>query len=523
MTKKGWGFDVRDMDQKVRPQDDFYHHAAGSWLKKNPIPAHESRWGSFLILRYKTEQQLQQLIKKITAKKTRAPGSSEQMIHDLYVSGLNMKQRDKAGLTPLTPWLSRIESIGNVAALVETLAHLEKIGGGGPWGLTVDQDRENSERYMIYVYQSGLGMPDRDYYLKSDAESTRVRSAYEKHIEAIFVLAGRSRAEAQKSRAIVMSLETKLAKISMTKEDLQDLDKTYHKTSVSGLAQLAPQVDWSAYFKIVGVKNLRELVVMQPKFMKAASKLLSSISISDWQVYLTWHLVGGSASLLGAAFEKEHFDFYGTTLSGVKEMKPAWRRSLSTTNSVLGELIGKLYVEEHFSKDSKMRALAIVDDLFRAYAARIKSLDWMSPSTKKQALKKLGAMTPKLGYPDKWRSYRGLVIVADDYFGNVIRAAHLEHARTLRKLEKPVDRKEWFIRPQTVNAYYSPNLNDVVFPAAILQAPYFSKDSDDALNYGSIGTVIGHEITHGFDDQGSKFDGKGNRKTWWTTSAYQTI
>lgn len=508
------------MDRDVRPQDDFYRYVNGGWLAKNPIPDNESSWGSFRILRFETEKQLRQLVEKLVRQHRRSgrgpDPSASGMVRDLYRSALDQKTRNAAGLTPLTPWLQKIESIRDVPTLIATFAELEKIGGGGPWGLAVDQDMKDSETYIAYLHQSGLGMPDRDYYLKDDAESRRVRAAYEQHLEAIFILAGNTRAAAKKDRETVMRLETALAKISMTKEDLRDVDKTYHKMNLPALARLTPHVDWVRYLKIVGAGTPNTLIVMQPDFLKAVDTLLVSTPLADWKTFLTWHLIGGAAPYLSAKFEKQNFAFYGTTLSGVTVMKPAWRRALGAVNGSLGEVLGKLYVQEHFSPEAKKRIVTVVDDLFRAYEARIKNLDWMSSATKKKALTKLHQMNRKLGYPDKWKSYKGLVIKSDDYFGNIIRATLKEHTRTMRRLKKPVDRKEWFMTPQTVNAYCSFGLNDVVFPAAILQPPFFSVTADDAVNYGSIGSVIGHEITHGFDDQGSKFDGHGNRKTWWT-------
>ncbi|MFA5998092.1 MAG: M13 family metallopeptidase [Candidatus Paceibacterota bacterium] len=516
MQKRGWGFDTRDIDTKVRPQDDFYRYANGGWLKRNKIPPHEASWGSFLMLRYDTEKKLRALVTKVRNMKHLAAGSPEQMVRDLYRSGLDMQKRNALGLSPLRPWLGRIEKIRDVPSLVSTFAHLEKIGGGGPWGLMVDQDMQDSEKYLIYIHQSGLGMPDRDYYLKSDAESMRVRAAYQKHLEAMFALMGADTAEAKRNRETIMCIETAIAKVSMTKEDLRDVDKTYHKMNLPALSRLTRGIDWHSYFKIIGAGRPREVIVMQPKFLKAISEMLAKESIEDWKTYLTWHLVGGSASYLSAKFEKQNFAFYGTVLSGVKVMKPLWRRALRAVNGNLGEVLGKLYVQEYFGPEAKKRIVGVVADLFEAYEARIKNLDWMSVATKKKAVQKLHQVTRKLGYPDKWRSYRTLIIRPDDYFGNAVRATLFEHARVLRRLKKPVDRKEWFMTPQTVNAYCSFGLNDIVFPAAILQPPFFSVHADDAVNYGSIGAVIGHEITHSFDDQGSKFDGKGNRKTWWT-------
>lgn len=516
MKKRDWEFDTRDIDTKVRSQDDFYQYANGGWLKKNPIPPHESRWGSFLILRYDTEKKLRMLVAKAQKMKRVETRSPERMVRDFYRSGLDMQKRNAVGLAPLRPWLEHIEKIRDVSSLVSALAHLEKIGGGGPWGVAIDQDMKDSETYILYLHQSGLGMPDRDYYLKDDAESVRVRTAYEKHLEAMFALMGKTGVQSKKNREVVMRIETALAKASMPKEDLRDVDKVYHKKSLAQLQSLAKNVDWKRYFRILGAKP-RDVVVMQPEFLKAASALLTKISLEEWKTYLAWHLVGGSASYLGAKFEKQSFAFYGTTLSGAKVMKPAWRRSLGAVNGNLGELLGKLYVKEYFGPEAKKKIKTVVADLFEAYEMRIRHLDWMSSATKRKAVQKLRQMTRKLGYPDKWRSYRGLLIQSDDYFGNAVRATLFEHARAMRRLTKPVDRKEWFMNPQTVNAYCNFGMNEIVFPAAILQPPFFNADAaDDALNYGAIGAVIGHEITHGFDDQGCKFDGKGNRKTWWT-------
>ena len=516
MKKNGWGFDKRDMDANVRPQDDFYHHVNGGWLKKNPVPPHESRWGSFLMLRYDTEKKLRAIVLKLQNQKNLKIGSPDQMVRYFYRSGLDMKRRNALGMRPLSPWLLRIEKIKDVRSLVSTFAHLERIGGGAPWGVMVDQDMKDSEKYVLYLHQSGLGMPDRDYYLKDDRESLRVRTAYVKHLEAIFMLLGKTKGEAGRAGETVMRIETAIAKISMTKEDLRDVDKTYHKMRRNALARLAPAVDWHSFFKIIGAGDVRDVVVMQREFLAALAKMLAEEPLEDWKTYLTWHMAGGAASLLSARFEKQNFAFYGTVLSGVKKMKPLWRRALNAVNGSLGELLGELYVQAYFGPDAKKKIVEVVEDLFEAYEARIKDLDWMSAATKRKAVQKLHQMNRKLGYPDRWKSYRGLVISPDDYFGNAIRTALFEHARAMRRLKRPVDRSEWFMSPQTVNAYCSFGLNDVVFPAAILQPPFFSVDADDALNYGAMGSVIGHEITHGFDDQGAKFDGKGNRKTWWT-------
>jgi putative endopeptidase len=369
---------------------------------------------------------------------------------------------------------------------------------------------------MLYLSQDGLGMPDRDYYLKDGPEQRRVRAAYLKHVEAILRLSGKNAGEAHSAVPAVMRIETELARLSMTKEDRRDAEKTYHKMSLAKLSRLAPVVDWKRYFVLQAIPLPKEVIVMQPKFLKGIDRLLSRVSLDDWKKYLSWHLANDLAGSLSPAFVKQCFSFYGTTLMGAKKMKPLWRRALGSVNGYLGELLGQIYVKEHFTESMKEQVNEIVDDLFAAYKKRIRGLDWMSPATRKKALAKLRAMNRKLGYPDKWKSYRGLVLRPDDYFGNLLRVNEYEHRRVIRKLRGPVDRQEWFMSPQMVNAYFAPNLNDIVFPAAIMQFPFFDPDADDAMNYGALGMTIGHEITHGFDDQGAKFDSKGNMKNWWT-------
>ncbi|MFZ2167797.1 MAG: M13 family metallopeptidase [Minisyncoccia bacterium] len=514
MNKKGWGFDTKDIDKKVRPQDDFFHYASGGWMQKNPIPKEEARWGSFTMLRHTTDKQLNVLLKKVVGKKSAAKGSPEQMIRDLYASGMDLPARRALGVAPLAPLMKRIESIKSPQDIVTTVAHLERVGSGGIWGAGIDQDMKDSEKYIMYLGQGGLGMPDRDYYLKNDDEMKRVREAYEKHLVRLLELAGR-KATAKEEAALVLKIETAIAKVSMTKEDLRDVDKTYHKKSLAQLTKLTHTIDWKNYFKILGTEP-KNVVVMQPKFFEAAEKMLKTFSIVEWQTYLRTHVIGDFASFLTPELEKENFAFYATVLTGTKDMKPLWRRILRVVNGGLNEVFGELYVKEYFPAAAKHKVAVVVADLFRAYEARIKNLDWMSPATKKKAIVKLKQMNRKLGYPDKWKSYKGLVIKADDYVGNVLRVSEFEHKRAMRRLSKPVDHKEWFMSPQTVNAYCSFGMNDIVFPAAILQHPFFEVSADDAFNYGAIGSVIGHEITHGFDDQGCKFDGKGNRKTWWT-------
>ncbi len=514
--KRGWGFDTKELDTGVRPQDDFYTYVNKKWMSANPIPKNESRWGTFMILRYDTEKKLHALMDELMKGRAPKKGSAEQLVRDFYTSGMDTKRRNALGMDPLAPILKRIDGMKDTEDLTPMLAWLHRIGIGAVWGSGVEQDAKKSERYAFHLGQDGLGMPDRDYYLKDDAESKRVRDAYRVHAVKLFQLMGYAKDAAEAARDTLMRIETALAKASMKKEDLRDPEKTYHKLSRAQLQKLAPQVSWKQYLADTGVADRATLIVMQPEFFKAAGAMLESIPLDEWKTYLFWHVVNDFAGALSDRFVRENFSFYGTVLSGTTAMKPLWRRVLTTVNGGLGELIGKVYVERHFPKEAKKRMDAIVDDLFTAYEARIKSLEWMTPATKKKALSKLAALTRKIGYPKKWKSYAGLVIKADDYVGNIIRVTEYEHRRAMKKLPGPIDWEEWFMYPQTVNAYFAPNMNDIVFPAAILQPPFFDAAADDAVNYGCIGAVIGHEITHGFDDEGSKFDAKGNLKSWWT-------
>ncbi|HQU07830.1 MAG: hypothetical protein B7X04_01100 [Parcubacteria group bacterium 21-54-25] len=517
-TKKhSWGFDTKDLDTRIRPQDDFYHHVNDTWIKNNPIPPHESRWGSFLKLRHDTNKQLHALVTELATKKTLPTGSPERMIHDFYLSGMDTKRRNTLGVTPLDALRKKIQKVSTQEELIKVIAYLHTIGVGGVWGALVDQDAKDSEHYIMHLAQDGLGLPDRDYYLKKDAESTRVRSAYEQHVEALFRLMGRSKDEAARDTQTLLSIETKLAKVSMRKEDTRDSEKTYHKKSFSELKKLAPHAHWDVYFAGIHTNAPRKVIVMQPDFFAAVNSLLETVPLADWQTYLEWHVVNDYSAVLSQAFVRQNFAFYGKVLAGLKKMRPLWQRVLGVVNGELGELLGQAYVKRHFSEEAKQKMLELVEYLFEAYEARIKNLEWMSPATKKKAVHKLRAMTRKIGYPDKWKSYKGLVIHNDDYVGNVMRSTLFMHKREMKKLGKPIDHTEWLLYPQTINAYYSFGMNEIVFPAAILQPPFFSTQFDAAVNYGAIGAVIGHEITHSFDDQGSKFDAKGNMKNWWTT------
>ena len=514
--KKSWGFDTGSIDRSVRPQDDFFHYANGNWMKRNPIPKDEARWGTFMILGREAEGKLHAILKE-TADKTRvSSGSPERRIRDLYRSGMDMKRRNALGAKPLTPLLTPIDWIRDVKDLVSVITRLHQEGITVLWNFFVDQDSKNSERYAFHLSQDGLGMPDRDYYLRDGKEFLRVRKAYEAYVARMFRLLGYAPKRARAAAVAVLRIETELANVSMPKEDVRDVEKTYHKKTIEELARRSPVVNWKRYLRAIGAGAPSSLIVSQPKFMEESGRLLSSAPLSDWKEYLRFHVANSSASLLSDTFVRAQFDFYAKALMGNKRMKPLWRRVLRVVNGNLGDALGKLYVARHFSPHAKREVGRLVDNLFIAYEERVRNLDWMSVLTKKKAIAKLRMMTRKLGYPKRFKTYRGLVIRPDDYFGNAVRAGKHHLRREMRKLKKPVDRTEWFMSPQTVNAYCNFNMNEIVFPAAILQPPFFDADADDAVNYGAIGSVIGHEITHALDDQGSKFDGKGTMRRWWT-------
>ncbi|MCI0542589.1 M13 family metallopeptidase [bacterium] len=511
----GWGFDLRDLDRSIRPQDDFFQYASGGWIKRNKIPADQARWGSFDALR---EENLKKL--KIIVEET-----DDQLVRDFYLSAMDEAGRERAGISPIREELKKIEKIKNTKDLITRIAHMHRRGFSPLWGVYVAQDEKKSDVNILYFHQSGLSLPDRDYYLKDDAESKRVRKEYVKHVRKIFELAqeknkkrdlpdGREK-DSRKNVAIVMKIETELARSSMTRVELRDVEKQYNKRTLGELAKEAKNVDWELYLRLVGAGRPKNFLVSQPEFLKKVGAMFESVSLPEWKVYLRWKVLNGTAGVLNKKFVRENFHFYATVLAGVKKMKPLWKRAVGAVDGNIGEALGKLYVEKYFKRIAKRKINALVDDLFIAYKKRIGGLDWMSAATKKKALMKLHAIKRKLGYPTRWKGYRGLVISRSHIMENLSHVNEFEWRRMVRKLHKRPDPTEWHMTPPTVNAYYSPNMNEIVFPAGIMQPPFFDPNADDALNYGTIGSIIGHEITHGFDDEGSKFDAKGNFKKWW--------
>lgn len=505
-----------NLDTKTNPGDDFYQYANGGWLKSNPIPADKSRFGAFEELDELNTKQLKGIMEEAAADKSVKAGSIKQKIGDFYTSGMDTVKIEKAGVKSIQAELDKIDALKTIADLQKQIAYNHAAGIPGLFNIYSAQDDKNSEQVIAQLGQGGLGLPDRDYYLATDGRSKQIRAEYQKHLVRTFALLGQANDVATKSAETVLKIETALATASSTRLELRDPIKNYNKMDLAGVKKIAPQFDWTLYFNNIGVTQTKELNVGQPKFFTAMAKLTSTVSIADWKTYLKWNLVRSSSSYLSSAFDKEHFAFFGTVLSGIKQMKPRWKRVVDETSGSLGEAVGQLYVEKYFPAKAKERMITLVSNLKVALNERIQNLKWMSDATKKEAEAKLAKINVKVGYPDKWIDYSKVAVSKDSYFVNVMNANRFAVKRDFDKIGKPVDRADWGMTPQTVNAYYNPNMNEIVFPAGILQPPFFYTDADDAVNYGAIGVVIGHEMTHGFDDQGRLYDKVGNLHEWWT-------
>jgi predicted metalloendopeptidase len=506
--------DPANLDTTIKPCDDFYTFANGGWLKTHTIPSDKPRFGAFEELSERNRAILQQILTETSAKTTWAKGSIQQKVGDFYASGMNEAAIDQRGLTPLKPTLAAIEGLKDAKQLPTLLAKLHAQGLPGGFGFFVRQDAKMSTQYLGYLNQGGTGLPDRDYYLKDDARSRDIRAKYEAHIAKMLELAGDAPGLAKVRAKVVLDLETRMAQAQWTRVEMRNPQKTYNKRTLDQVAEWAPGFDWKGYFTARGVK-LTDLNLTQPSFFQAFGKLASDVPAPQWRTYLRWHLLNATANLLPKAFGEESFAFHGKALNGTPEQEPRPKRIEAATDRSLGDALGQLYVKVAFPPESKKRVLDMIENLRVALRERITNLDWMGSDTKLQAMKKLEAIAVKIGYPDQWKTY-AFEIKRDDYFGNTRRAAMFRIQENLAKLGKPIDRKEWNWTPPTVNASYNPSMNDITFPAGILQPPFFDPKADDAVNYGSLGFVIGHEITHGFDDSGSQFDAEGNLKNWWT-------
>lgn len=500
------------MDTSVKPGDNFTAFVNGTWMKNTEIPSDKSSYGIGYILHEESEDSVKEIIEG-SADGEFEKGTDEQKVQDLYKSYIDLETRNQLGVSPLQPEFDKVDSINNYDDLATYFAYANKYGISVPLTLFVYQDLKNPTIYTVYTYQGGLGLPDREYYLKDDDRSKEIRVKYVEHIKKMFDLAGIQAAE--KAAVKIMSIETAIAEKHLEKEKTRDLVSLYNMFPTDTLSNIMPNFNWTGYLEEAGIKDEKNLGVLMLDYTKALDKIITSTSIEDWKIYLKWSALNTYASRLSKAITDQNFDFYGKELRGTPEERPLWRRGVSTVNGTLGEVVGKIYVKKHFPPEAKERMKTLVSNLLKAYEQSIKELDWMSADTKKEALDKLSKFTPKIGYPDKWKSY-DIDIKKEDLFGNLQRAALMEYNRELAKLGQPIDKTEWGMTPQTVNAYYNPTLNEIVFPAAILQPPFFDLNAEDAINYGSIGAVIGHEIGHGFDDSGSTFDGDGKMRNWWT-------
>lgn len=509
------GFDTSRMDASADACADFFQYANGNWLKNTEIPAAYSRWGSFNILAENNRDILKSVLE--TASQTKAaPGSDAQLIGDFYLSCMDEAAIEKAGAKPLKPYFQKINSIKTKEDLIKLIAEMHNEGVGALFGFGGGPDLKNSSMVIANAGQGGLSLPNREYYTSNEAKMKETREKFVEYVTNMFKFLGDSPKKAAANANTVMNIQTRLAKASLPPVELRNPDNRYHKMSLADAREISPNLSWEAYMTTRGVPPVTEINIGQPEFFKEVNKMLNDVSISDWKTYLRWMTVNDAAPLLSKRFVDENFNFYSKYLSGTKEQQPRWRRCVQATDGSLGEALGQEFVKKAFTPEAKKRMDELISNLFAAMKERINGLDWMGDATKKQALTKLSTFKRKIGYPDVLRGYKGLTIDRKSYFENAANSGEFQIKRNLQDIGKPVDRTRWGMTPPTVNAYYSSLLNEIVFPAGILQPPFFNFSADDAVNYGAIGGVIGHEISHGFDDQGSKFDAEGNYKSWWT-------
>ena len=506
------------VDSTVNPADDFFRYAMGQWVKNNPIPASENSWGVWSLVDEENYDRLKKINDDAAAKKDAKPGSADQKIGDFWFTGMDTVSIEKMGITPLQPELAKIDAITDKKSMLAEAAELQTLGVGVFYGNYIEQDEMISSKYRIHLYQGGIGLPDRDYYFDTDARTKNIRDEYVKHIAKMFELSGTDAATAEKNAATIMRMETDLAKASRKLEDLRDPYANYNKMTVSAIDKTTPSIEWGEFFTMTGAKDIDTVIVGQPEFFIQLEKNLKQESVDNWKIYLKWNLIDTYASKLSSDFDKENFHFYGTIMNGATEQRARWKRVLDEEEGDMGFLLGQLYVKQYFSPETKQRYEKVVDNIIDAYKDRIQNLPWMSDSTKQLALKKLSSVIKKVGYPDTWRDYSNLEIDRESYAKNCMHAAKYRNDYKISKLYKPVDRTEWDMTPQTYNAYYEPSNNEIVVPAAMFIIPGLPDQyADDALVYSYAGgSTIGHEITHGFDDQGRQFDENGNLKNWWT-------
>ena len=512
----GKGVQIAYLDSSVSPCDDFYQFANGKWFATTAIPADRSSWGSGSELYERNLGIIHGILDNAAGDEKARPGSIKRKVGDFYRLGMDSAAIEAQGLAPLSKEFDRINKVSNRPELLDVLGHLHRISVNAAFGFFVYMDFKNVSQNIAQLYQGGLGLPNRDYYTKTDEESEKLKKQYVDHVAKMFALLGDPAGDASRHAATVMSMETRLARASITPVEERDPNAIYHKMTLSGLDALVPGIPWHRYFVSLGLPDVRDINVAQPAFFKEVATMIQDVPLDDWKTYLRWQLIAAEAPRLADAFVKEDFRFNGTVVQGTKELQSRWKRMYQAVDKGMGELLGEMFVERAFGPQAKERARKMVLNLKAALHDRIMTLSWITENTRKQALEKLDATAIKIGYPDKWRDYSALKIDAPTFVENAMEADEFEVQRNLNKIGKPVDRTEWGMTPTTVDAYYNPNYNEIVFPAAILQPPFFDVDADDATLYGGIGTIIGHELTHGFDDQGRQFDAKGNLKDWWT-------
>jgi len=509
-------FDIRNMDKTIKPGDDFYSFANGTWLKTNPIPADKNARSTFDELFEKSRHDIKEIIENTAASTDIKAGSNAEKIANFFNSGMDTVSIEQKGIAPIQMFFDKIDGIKTIADVQATGAFLQSYQITPFFYLFSNQDAKSSTNVIAQCYQAGIGLPERDYYFNNDESTKKIREKYMIHLSKMFQLLKDTPELASKNAETIMKMETRLAKASFTNVENQDPQKTYNKLTIDALQKLTPDINWKSYFTQIGYPGFQEINIYQPGFIKELDAMMKTISVEDWKTFLRWQLINAASPYLSKAFVNQNFDFYYTTLSGQEKMEPRWKLVLDQTSGSLGEAIGQLYVEKYFPPVAKQKMTDLVANLKRSLKQRIENLTWMGPETKQEAIAKLDKMGVKVGYPDKWRDYSALNVTKDSYVMNVLNSQAFELRYSLDKVGKPVDRAEWPMTPQTVNAQYSPNRNEIVFPAGILQPPFFNLDADDAVNYGAIGMVIGHEMTHGFDNTGRQFDKDGNLRDWWT-------
>ncbi|HNP31812.1 MAG TPA: M13 family metallopeptidase [Flavobacterium sp.] len=519
--QKAPGINVSLMDKSVSPKNDFFKFVNGTWLKNTEIPADKTRWGSFDELRQNTDKDALAILKKAAADKKYTSNTDQGKAINMYKSVMDTVARNKQGIDPIKPYLKMIDDVKNVKDLQKLLIYAESKGGGaGFFGFGIGADDKNSNRNVVSLGVGGLGLPDRDYYVSDEKDSKEKREKYQAHVARMLAFIGEKPDQAKADAEKILALEISMSRPRLDRVERRDPKKQYNPTSIGDLQKMVPIIDWKGYLSGIGITKVDTVIVSQPRYMAALQTILSENKVDDWKAYMRWNLLRGSAGQLSTDIETANWEFYGKALTGALKQRPRHEKALQVVNGTVGEALGKLYVEQMFPAEAKTKAYNMIRNVMRAYENRINNLTWMSAETKTKAKEKLNALTIKIGYPDKWKDYSALVVKSPEeggsYFGNIKSVAEWQWKQDLEKLSKPVDKTEWGMSPQTVNAYYNPSYNEIVFPAAILQPPFYDYKADEAVNYGGIGAVIGHEISHGFDDQGATYDAQGNLKDWWT-------